>query len=160
MIKFLAALIIITGFWCIGQSKNARLRLRISLLRRFLDGLQAMENEIRGLCAPLPLAFEKAAGLCPLFGDATRYAEEEDAATAFSRAVETTDFDRDEAEILASFAAGLSAEDPEGQLRNIAHCRTRLTALCNRLEEDAGRLGRLYSGSGALAGVLLVILLL
>lgn len=159
MIKILAALIIITGTWCIGQSKNARMRARLSSLRRLLDGLRAMESEIRGLCAPLPAAFEKAARLDPLFAQAARFSETEDAEAAFCRACADADYEKEETEILQSFAAGLCSEDREGQLQNISCCRARLTALCEALEKDTARLGRLYSNTGAMAGILVVILL-
>lgn len=160
MIKFLAALIIISGFWCIGQSKNARMGQRLSFLRRIVDGLRLAESEIRGLCAPLPVAFEKAATVCPLFGEAARLSADTDAGDAFLRALEPVLPEKEEKEILQSFAGGLHAEEQEGQLANIAHCLHRLTALCDRLETETGRLGRLYSGSGVLTGILVVILLL
>ncbi len=160
MMKFLAALIIISGTWCIGQSKNARARGRISALWKILDGLCAMEGEIRGLCAPLPQALEKAGRLSPLFAAAAHHAEETDAEAAVCRACEEAELGKEETEILQSFAAGLTAADTEGQLQNISHCHTRLSALCRTLEAETARLGRLYSGTGAMAGALVVILLL
>lgn len=159
MIKILAALVIIAGTWCIGQSKNARMRARLYALRRFLDGLLSLENEIRGFCAPLPAAFEKAGRLDPLFAEAAAFSETEDAETAFCRAIADKEYEKEETEILQSFAAGLGAGDVEGQLQNISGCRTRLTALCEMLEKDTARLGRLYSGTGAMAGILVVVLL-
>jgi len=159
MIKFLAALIIITGAWCIGQSKNARMHARLGALRRFLDGLLSMESAIRGYCAPLPTALETAGRLDPLFLEVARFAETEDAETAFCSAIVQKDYEKEETEILRSFAAGLSAADVEGQLQNIATCRSRLSTLCEGLEKDNARLGRLYSSTGAMAGILVVIIL-
>ncbi len=159
MIKILAALIIITGAWCIGQSKNARMHARLGALRRFLDGLLSMESEIRGFCAPLPAALEAAGRLDPLFSEVARLAETEDAETAFSDAMLEKDYEKEETEILRSFAAGCGAGDVEGQLQNIAACRSRLTSLCERLEKENARLGRLYSSAGAMTGIFLVIIL-
>lgn len=159
MIKFLLALLIISGFWCLGQSKNARMQARLAALWQFSDGLQAMESEIRGVCAPLPAAFEAAGRVCPLFAEAARLCGQESAEEAFCRAAETLAPEPETAEIFRSFAAGLSAGEQAGQLANIDRCRTRLDALTGRLEADIARLGRLYGGSGVLAGLLVVILL-
>ncbi|MBE7063455.1 MAG: hypothetical protein E7390_06695 [Ruminococcaceae bacterium] len=159
MIKFLLATLIISGFWCLGQSKNARMRARLAGLWQFSDGLQAMESEIRGVCAPLPVAFEAAGRSCPLFTEAARLCGRESAEDAFFRAVTATAPEAEEAEIFRSFAAGLSAGETAGQLANIDRCRTRLDTLIKRLEGDVTRLGRLYSKAGVLAGLLVVILL-
>ncbi|MBE7025679.1 MAG: hypothetical protein E7408_06480 [Ruminococcaceae bacterium] len=159
MIKILVALIVIGGFWAIGQSRNARVAARLSGLWRILDGLQTMESEIRGICAPLPVAFEAAGRHSPLFQAAARYCDEESGEAAFCHAVAEGALEKPETEILHSFAAGLSAEEEMGQLRNIQHCHQRLSALCARLEKEAARMDKLYSSSGILAGILVVILL-
>lgn len=160
MIKVLIALIIIAGFAAIGQSRNARVAARLSCLRQILDGLYSMENEIRGVCAPLPVAFEAAGRQSDLFAAAAKYAEEESAEEAFCHALSSLSPEKAEAEILRSFAAGLGAEDETGQLRNISYCTERLKALCSHLEAESVRTGKLYTGSGVLTGILVVILLL
>ena len=158
--KALLACLIVFGAWCIGESKNARTRARLVALRRFLEGLSAVEGEIRFVFAPLPAAFEKAARACPLWRSAARFAEAEDMESAFRRACAEVEWAKEETEILGGFARGLSAEDVEGQLQNIAYCRERLSSLLHALESDNSRLGRLYGSAGAMAGLLVVILLL
>ncbi len=159
MLKILAAVFVISGFWAIGQSRSARMHARLAALWRLLDGLGTVESEIRGFCAPLPTAFAAAGAQCSLFADAARFSETETAEDAFCRAIEAAEPAEEESKILRSFAAGLSGTEQTGQLQNIERCRTRLSALADRLEKDTARLGRLYSGTGALTGILVVILL-
>ncbi len=157
--KALLICVIILGAWGIGESYGACTRARLAALRRFLEGLLALEGEIRFVFAPLPDAFLKAAHACPLFGAAARFAEDTDIVRAFRRAAEEDGWAKAETEILESFARGLAASDVEGQLQNIAYCRERLSSLLQALEADMGRLGRLYGSAGAMAGLLAVILL-
>ncbi len=160
MFKLILSFCVIFGFWCIGQSLYIRLRLRPVRLRRFLDGLNIIEGELRFLRTPLPQAFAKAAGADPVFAAASAYAESENAEAAPSLGMTLGAPGTEEQEILQSFVHGLASVDVEGQLQNIALCRTRLLSLCDKLDADIARLGRLYTGGTAMAGALLVILLI
>ncbi len=160
MLRLLAALLLILSAWCIGQEKHARLRHRASRLFRLLDGLLCMEGEIRAYLAPLSSALSAAGRYDPLFENAARLSRKEDGTAAFLQALQKEGLDRAEKEVLAAFANGLSAADEAGQLQNLAACRVRLSAIAETAQADAKRLGRLYSGGGAMAGLLLVILLL
>lgn len=159
MLKMLTATFVILGLWAIGQSRSARMRARLAALWQLLDGLRTVESEIRGFCSPLPTAFAAAGPQCPLFAEAARFSETETAEDAFCHAVATAAPADEESAILLRFAAGLSGTEKTGQLQNIEHCRARLSVLADRLEKDTARLGRLYSGTGALAGILIVVLL-
>ena len=157
--KFFAALIIISGCWCIGQSKNARLLSRLSSLRGLYTGLGIMESEIRGRLAPLPEALELAARVSPFFEAALHYIEETDVEGAFSKAADKTLDAAEEQEILRHLGVGLLSPEETGLLSSLAHAREEIYALSKTLEGENARLGKLYTGAGAAAGILAVILL-
>lgn len=157
--KFFAALIIISGCWCIGQSKNARLLCRLSALRALYTGLGAMESEIRARLATLPDALSAASRFSPFFEKAFYYIEETDTEMAFRNAAAETLDGEEEQEILRHLSAGLLSPEETGLLSALAHAKEQLSALCTLLEGENRRLGRLYSGAGAAAGLLAVVLL-
>ncbi len=160
MAKLLLSLGILLGAWCIGQGRNAVFRRRLFTLRQFADGLTCMESEIRSFCAPLPRAFAAAGSVCPIFAHAAALSETETPEKAFSLALSTLDQEKEALDILFSFARGFSFADAQGQLQNIAHCRTRLLTYIERTESEFFRLEKLYSGAGIMTGALIVILLL
>lgn len=157
--KFLAALIIISGCWCIGQSKNARLLYRLSSLRALHTGLGIMEGEIRGRLATLPEALSAASRFSPFFKKALCYIEETDVEAAFREAAAKALDGEDEQEILSHLGAGLLAPEETSLIASLSHARERLHTLCQTLEGENRRLGKLYTGAGAAAGLLAVILL-
>lgn len=160
MLKLIAALVLIVAAWCIGQEKHAHLRRRAVRLFRLLDGLLCMEGEIRACLSPLSSALTSAGKYDTLFEDAARLSLTEDSTSAFLQALKKANLQKPEEEVLSAFANGLSAPDEKGQLQNLAACRMRLGAIAETAQADTQRLGRLYSGGGAMAGLLLVILLL
>ncbi len=157
--KFFAALIIISGCWCIGQSKNARLLYRLASLRGLHTGLGIMEGEIRGRLAALPEALSAAARISPFFERVLLYIEETDVEASFQKAAADTLEGDDEKEILRHLGAGLLSPEETGLLTALCHARERLHALCQTLEGENRRLGKLYTGAGAAVGLLAVILL-
>lgn len=157
--KFLAALIILCGSWCIGQSQNIRRAARIRSLRRTIDGLDAVEGEIRGRLAPLPEALAAGGRLSPFFAAAAVYIEETDAKEALSRAAAETMDEDAETEILKSLGEGLFSEAEASLLHSLSYARARLLSLTEMLENDGKRLEKLYSGSGAAIGLLVVVIL-
>jgi len=156
--KFFAALVIVSGCWCIGQSKNARLLSRLSALRALYTGLGVMESEIRGRLAMLPEALLSESRFSPFFDTVLSYMDTEDAEVSFRKAA-LFHFEKAECEILAQLGAGLLSTEESGLLSALSHAKTRLSALCDTLEGENGRLAKLYTGAGAMAGLLAVILL-
>lgn len=160
MLKCFAAFVLILGCFSIGQSKNARLSLRLRTLRHMVDGLMALESEIRHRLSPLPEALEVAGRFSPLFSSASLYIEREGAQAALRHAAAEHLEGVEEQEILESLASGLLSCEETGLLQSISLCRMRTAALLERLETEGRRLAKLYSGGGAAAGFLAVILLL
>ncbi len=160
MTKLLLSLVILLGAWCIGQSKGALFRRRLSVLRQFTDGLTCMESEIRSFCTPLPRAFAAAGAACPIFARAAALSETEPPEKAFLLSLSSFDQEKEALRILSSFARGFSLADAQGQLENITHCRQRLLTYIERTESEFFRLEKLYSGAGIMTGALIVILLL
>lgn len=159
MFKLSLAILLIGSAWGIGWERRLRLKARAVRLRRILDGLLCLEGEIRTALSPIPFALTAAGKYDPLFQCAARLSSETDIVSAFQKAVEEDDLGKEEREILSVFGIGLSASDERGQLQNLSACRKRLELVTSMAEEDAARLGRLYSGGGAMLGIGAVILL-
>ncbi len=159
MLKLFAAILLIGSTWGIGWERRFRLKTRAMRLRRILDGLLCLEGEIRSCLSPIPFALAEAGKYDPLLQYAARLSPETDISSAFQKAIEEDTLGKDEQEILSVFAIGLSAADERGQMQNLAACRKRLEAVFSSAQEDAARLGRLYSGGGAMLGLLAAILL-
>ena len=157
--KFFAALIIISGCWCIGQSRNAKLLCRLDSIRALHAGLGVMESEIRARLATLPDALSSASRFSPFFEKALYYIEETDIETAFSHAAAETLDGREEQDILHHLSAGLISPEETGLLSALSYAKEQFSALTTLLEGENRRLGRLYSGTGAAAGLLAVVLL-
>lgn len=159
MLKLSAAILLTGSAWGIGWERRFRLKTRCVRLRRILDGLLCLEGEIRTCLSPIPFALSEAGKYDPLFKKAGAFSEKADIVSAFQKAVSEDTLEKEEAEILSVFALGLSSTDERGQLQNLSACRKRLEAVLSAAECDAARLGRLYSGGGAMLGLLVSILL-
>ncbi len=156
---FIACLLILAA-GALSASRRARLRIRISFLSSLSDAFALLESDIRALSSPLPLAFERAGTLSPLFREAAPLLFAADAEEAVRRAAATLGVHGEEADILESFARGLLSEDAEGQLANVHRAAVRTTSLSDALSKEEARMGKLYGAGGLLAGLAAVVLLL
>ena len=160
MIRLLAAVCVIIGAWGIGYSRSVTLKGRCRRIAACQDALLEIATNIRSLRMDLPDALAAAAAFDPLFGMAASYIEQIDATAAFIQAIAKSRLPEEEQEILTSFAKGLFAPDVEGPLQNVENCRLRLANLLQKAEKEQRRMGRVYSGVGAMGGLALVVLFL
>lgn len=158
MVKLFFAVCIIGASFLIGFSGCVRRLLSLRRLRHISDGLLCMENDIRALFLPLPDAFRRAARYDALFEEAALNMEKEDAEHAFCDALLKKPLCADARDALRAFSAGLSAPDCEGQLHNLALCRTRLLSICEAAEKEQKKQDKLQKSMGLFAGIALVVL--
>ena len=158
--KAFIALTLTLSAWGVGLNREWLCRARIRRLSAFCDGLLLMEQEIGTCLLPLRDAFASAGRYDALFTDAALLLSDLPPEEAFVKALGQAALGKEETEIFSSFAKGLGAPAEDAIRQNISLCRKRLEDLLHRAENNALRLGRLYSVGGAICGLFISILLL
>lgn len=159
MLKLMGSAIILIASALFGAGRYSRYYERKRLLLLLRDGTMQVENSLRCACPPLYDCFlsggeffEKAALLI------SRGQSPEGAIKDVARnlcALKKSDI-----ALVDRFAAGLSAEDLEGQLKNTAHFCAALEKNISEAETELNSRGKLVLKGSLLTATAVVILLI
>ena len=171
MIRWVAAMTVVTASAGLGLLSAGRLRLHVRALRSLCAALETASAEIGERLLPMPelvelLAtrapepgrriFERLLELLPELGILS-FAE------LWQRAIDTAlepELPTDARETLAALGLSLGRYGAEEQQRAIGQALARLEHCCLEAERRSTESGRLYAGLGLTLGLLIVIVLL
>lgn len=165
-LKIIGAVIILTVCAYAGFYFADRLKKRCVYLRNINTALSLLETEISFGGSRLKKALksvDRTADTRGLFEETAEGLEELGIKKAWHNTVlkkraELCLTDSD-AEALAALGARLGMTDTENQIKNIRYVKEMLNAQQKEAEGEYERLGRLYRGGGALAGLFLILIL-
>ena len=161
-LKTTGAILLLIASAAAGMAKAQELSRRVKILCALQDSLLVFENEIRYRLSPMREALLGAASndLSGVFLAAAESLNKMGAAASMKKAVGTSTLKYEEKDVLLSFAAGLFAEDAEGQIKNAALCRDRINKILKSAEDRRARLYKLYCISGGMTGIAVVLLMI
>ncbi|MDO4581163.1 MAG: hypothetical protein Q4B96_01070 [Bacillota bacterium] len=166
LIKLLGALCVIVSAVALGRCKAAQFSSRRRQLAGLQGGLLSLEQQISYTAAPLPQALAEAAQAADtaggLFAAAAGHLQRQDGLTAgeaWLLALEQSELQQRDRQLLTALAAGFGHSDGDGQLSQVALLRERVAAAERQAAEEEQRLGKIWRSMGWAIGSVLVLLL-
>lgn len=167
MVRWLGILLVLAASSCLGFLKAAELRRRPRLLKAMSDSLKLMRSDIAFRLLPLPDTFRHAAQAAsgPLRETYTTLAEQMCSETQpFSaqwRAVFSAldGFSPEDQAALCTLGEQLGKYDADAQLDAIDYCIHYLQTAEEDARANAAQRGKLYSGLGLTAGMIVAVTL-
>ena len=167
MIKLLGFLLVTVGSGMFGFSQVFDLKARLKELLDMEQSFLRLESEICRMERPLPEALCLAGiGMAEeLFGEAAKGIEGGKSAfpaweDALEQCTKRWHLNLKDAEVLVRFGEGMSAEDTEGQAKNLQVIRTLLQVQAEDAREQVEKQGKIYGSGGILVGLMIGIILL
>lgn len=167
MIKIIGFILVTLGSAVFGFSQAADMKLRALELRDIAQGFSRLEGEVCHMQRPLPEALY-ASGIGAseeVFRETATGIEEgktpqkawED---ALERSVPAYHMNLKDIEVLLRFGENLSAEDTQGQAKNLTMMKSLLEERIAEAEAVGAREGKIYRSGGILVGLMIAIILL
>lgn len=170
MLKLVGALCVVIGAGALGAHGVFRLRERVRVLRRLLEAVSFLEEELSFRLTPLPTLLDKLShqteGAVGRFFAGCRSAFLTAPEAGFRQSWERAMAENlpmlaeEEREALMALGAMLGRYDSEGQRNALKHTAARLEACLAAACEERDRLGRVYAVVSTAAGLLAVIVLM
>ena len=137
-----------------GKNAAMALSYKVARLSGLLEAVMAFKNEIFYKTAPLYEAIYAASkrDISGVFEKSLEHIFEKGGRVAFEKALENCELDREEKEIMLSFAAGLLAPCKEGQIKNAEHTIEKISHLLIKATEKKEKYFSLYCTIGLLGG--------
>lgn len=162
LLKALGVIFISLGGSMAGALKALTLSGRVNILKGLYEALLIFENEIDFKTSPIKSAFEAAAprDKSGIFQKASESVFEMGAAESMREAVKSAKLLEEEEEMMLSFSEGLSAENSEGQTKNVRLALKRADKILKKAENEQEKLFSLYCTMGVLFGIAFSIMLI
>lgn len=165
--KLAGVIFILASAWSVGCRFSSAMRSRCELVKRFMDALQILRNELSFLGTPLSDAFRAVAASSvgywgQVFEDMASRMERERWLTPATAAEEAVASIKDEpaSHIMVELAAKLGSYDLEAQLCGIDCALDTARSLLRELEEEKKIRSKTYKTLSICTGAAIAILLI
>ena len=165
--KLAGVIFILASAWSVGCRFSSSMKLRCELVKRLMDALQILRNELSFLGTPLSDAFRAVAGSSvgpwgQVFGDMAARMEMERWLTPETAAEKALVLVNDEpvVHIMMNLAGKLGSYDLEAQLCGIDYAVDAAKSLLCELEEEKKLRSKTYKTLSICAGAAIAILLI
>lgn len=167
LIRFAGGAMIVTAFALWGSSRSAEERARVRLLSALISALESVRSEVVTYLAPLPeiaerLSREGPAETRPFFAQLSAGFErlgETSFAENWSGCAAALELPEEEKRIVADVGRSLGRYGAPEQAAALTRSMAALAEALENAEAEAAAGGRLWTGLGVTAGMLLAILL-